>query len=204
MLAMQEKVRYRKALYAFVGARQHHITYRPRPDAHTSRVQRRFDRETSSLAFDVLLSFSGFGLQVAHRLSFAFGLLSVLAIAYAVIVYFFVDDVVPGWTTMTVLVSAGFAGLFLVLGVLGEYLSRILIEVRARPVYSVRATDVVLPAGSDQPKVASMFMAEQVLLDRESGRGVHDNLGDGDAVPSRRVPPGGRRWEREPESDPAA
>jgi len=29
MLSMQEKVRYRKALYAFVGARQHHIVYKP-------------------------------------------------------------------------------------------------------------------------------------------------------------------------------
>lgn len=164
MLAMQEKVRYRKALYALVGARQHHMVYSPRPDAQTSRVRRRFDRETSSLAFDVLLSFSGFGLHLAHRLSFAFGLLSVLGIAYAVFVYLFVEDVVQGWTTMTVLVSAGFAGLFLVLGVLGEYLSRILIEVRRRPLYAIRATDVVVPVRSDERKEESSFMKGQAAL----------------------------------------
>lgn len=169
MLSMQEKVRYRKALYAFVGARQRHIVYRSRPDAQIGNIKRRFDRETTSLAFDVLLSFSGFGLHLAHRLSFAFGLLSVLAIAYAIFVYLFVEDVVQGWTTMTVLVSAGFAGLFLVLGVLGEYLSRILIEVRGRPLYSIRATDVVVPARSEQPKDEPTFMTRQAEVGRPRG-----------------------------------
>lgn len=161
MLTMKEKVRYRKALYAFVGARQHHLAYAPVRTEGTRRVAHRLDREKTSLAFDVLLSFSGFGLRLAHRLSFGFGLLSMLAIAYAVFVYLFQENVVQGWTTVTVIASSGFAGLFLVLGIIGEYLARILIEVRARPLYSVRAADVVVPAGSAEPKGAPGFMVEQ-------------------------------------------
>lgn len=160
MLAMKEKVRYRKALYAFVGARQHHLVYPAKPERQ-GRAPRRVDRETTSLAFDVLLSFSGFGLRLAHRLSFAFGLLSMLAIAYAVFIYLFKENVVQGWTTVTVITSGGFAGLFLVLGIIGEYLARILIEVRARPLYSVRATDVIVPPGSAEPKAAPRFMSRQ-------------------------------------------
>lgn len=160
MLAMKEKVRYRKALYAFVGARQHHVTYSAKPERQ-GRAPRRVDRETTSLAFDVLLSFSGFGLRLAHRLSFAFGLLSMLAIAYAVFIYLFKENVVQGWTTVTVITSGGFAGLFLVLGIIGEYLARILIEVRARPLYSVRSTEVVLPPGSAEPKAEPRFMTDQ-------------------------------------------
>lgn len=95
MLSMKEKVRYRKALYAYVGARQHHLTYTPTAPPPT---ERRLNRETSSLAFDILLSFSGFGLRLAHRLSFAFGAFSLLAIMYTVFVYMFKHNVVPGWT----------------------------------------------------------------------------------------------------------
>lgn len=160
MLAMKEKVRYRKALYAFVGARQHHVVY-PADPALQARAPRRIDRETTRLAFDVLLSFSGFGLRLAHRLSFAFGLLSLFASAYALFIYMFKENVVQGWTTVTVLTSGGFAGLFLVLGIIGEYLARILIEVRARPLYSVRTTDVVVPPGSAEPKAEPYFMSGQ-------------------------------------------
>jgi dolichol-phosphate mannosyltransferase len=161
MLTMKEKVRYRKALYAFVGARQHHLIYEPVPSESARRVAHRLDREKTSLAFDVLLSFSGFGLRLAHRLSFGFGLVSVLALAYAVFVYLFQENVVQGWTTVTVIASTGFAGVFLVLGLLGEYLARILIEVRARPLYSVRAADVVVPTGSTEDKPEPTFMLEQ-------------------------------------------
>jgi glycosyltransferase involved in cell wall biosynthesis len=171
MLSMKEKVRYRKALYAFVGARQHHIVYPPLPTTDTRRVAHRLDRETTRLAFDVLLSFSGFGLRLAHRLSFTFGLVSLLAIAYAVFVYLFKENVVQGWTTATVFVSGGFAGIFLVLGIIGEYLARILIEVRGRPLYSVRAADVVVPTGSSQDKPAANFMLEQRDEALRSGRG---------------------------------
>lgn len=50
MLSMKEKVRYRKALYAYVGARQHHLTYTP---TASLRAERRLNRETSSLASDL-------------------------------------------------------------------------------------------------------------------------------------------------------
>ncbi|GAC1441613.1 MAG: hypothetical protein NVS3B26_11490 [Mycobacteriales bacterium] len=120
MLSMQEKVRYRKALYSFVGARQHHIFYQPRVSDKTRRVAHRLDREKTSLAFDVLSSFSGFGSRLAHRLSFASGVFSLLPILYAIFVYLFKTDVLQGWTTATVIASAGFAGLFLVLGSSGS------------------------------------------------------------------------------------
>ncbi|WBB71752.1 glycosyltransferase [Micromonospora sp. WMMD1128] len=137
MLAMREKVRYRKALYAVLGHRHEHLRYTPTVVDPAVRP-RRLDRETTSLAFDVLLSFSGFGLRLAHRLSLGFGALSIAGIIYAVTVFLVKSDLIQGWTTLAILVSGGLTGLFLILGVLGEYLARILVEVRARPTYSVR------------------------------------------------------------------
>lgn len=167
MLGMKEKVRYRKALYAVVGSRQRHLSYKAN---YTSTHARKLDRERTSLAFDILLSFSGFGLRLAHRLAFMFGLVSASALAYALIIYLFKEDVVPGWTTSTVLMAAGFSGVFLVLGVLGEYLARILVEVRARPLYSLRAADVVVPYGSSSEQAPPEFMASQRAAPGESAR----------------------------------
>ncbi|WDZ82434.1 glycosyltransferase [Micromonospora cathayae] len=137
MLAMREKVRYRKALYAILGHRHQHLRY-TRTTVDSTAHRRRLNRETSSLAFDVLLSFSNFGLRVAHRLSLMFGSLSLAGIGYATAVFLFKSDLIEGWTTLAILVSGGFTGVFLILGVLGEYLARILVEVRARPMYSVQ------------------------------------------------------------------
>jgi glycosyltransferase involved in cell wall biosynthesis len=161
MLAMREKVRYRKALYAVLGHRRSHLRYLPTQTA----AARRMDRETSSLAFDILLSFSGFGLRLAHRLSLIFGVLSVAAVGYAVFVFAF-RSAVEGWTTLTVLISGGFTGLFLILGVLGEYLARILVEVRGRPHYSIRTTAVHTPADTAVPAQAPpAFLARELAGD---------------------------------------
>lgn len=163
MLAMREKVRYRKALYAVLGHRHQHLHYRPIRTAQSRRT-RRIDRETSSLAFDILLSFSGFGLRLAHRLSLAFGAFSVGAILYAIGIYAFKSDVIQGWTTLTILISGGFTGIFLILGILGEYLARILVEVRARPMYAIRDTVVVNPPGlrDDGEQTAPAFLRHQL------------------------------------------
>jgi glycosyltransferase involved in cell wall biosynthesis len=161
MLAMREKVRYRKALYAVLGYRHHHLRYE-QVGSSAGRRPLRVDRETWSLAFDILLSFSGFGLRLAHRLSLVFGALSVAVICYAVTVFLCKEDVIQGWTTLTILVSGGFSGLFLILGILGEYLSRILIEVRGRPMYSVRDTFVHTSLGASDHRGPSEFILRQL------------------------------------------
>lgn len=169
MLAMKEKVRYRKALYAVVGVRQEHVTYERQAQLLPER-QRRLNRETSSLAFDILLSFSGFGLRLAHTLSFAFGTISILGVFYAMFVYLFRERVVEGWTTMTVVMCGGFTGLFLILGIIGEYLARILIEVRGRPMYSVRQTSTFVgdtPGGEHEQRLPR-FMLDQAAASKPS------------------------------------
>lgn len=166
MLAMREKVRYRKALYAVLGHRHHHLRYEATPSC-SPQPRTEIPRESSGLAFDVLLSFSSFGLSVAHRLSFAFGSIAFMSLIYTAAVFFFKNDVAQGWTTITALISGGFAGIFLVLGILGEYLARILIEVRARPLYSVLDSVTVTPLRSANEPAGQV----PVFIERErSGR----------------------------------
>jgi dolichol-phosphate mannosyltransferase len=144
MLGLKEKVRYRKALYALTGFPHHRLTYRPVASAEAA--DRPLNRETAWLALDILLSFSSFGLRVAHILSLAFAAFSFLVILYTIGAYIFLEEVAAGWTTLMIVLSAGLAGLFMMLGIIGEYLARILVEVRGRPLYALRSAKVFHPA----------------------------------------------------------
>jgi dolichol-phosphate mannosyltransferase len=55
----------------------------------------------------------------------------------AVYSYYILNANVPGWTTLVVLITFLFGILFIVLGVIGEYIGRILIETRNRPRYII-------------------------------------------------------------------
>jgi hypothetical protein len=84
------------------------------------------------------LSFS----TIPLRLSFIFGLgASIFAICYAIFLVvrtLFKGVDLPGYASLMV-VSLTFSGLILIcLGVIGEYLGRIYIEVKKRPVYVVK------------------------------------------------------------------
>lgn len=94
MLGLKEKVRYRKALYALTGYQHQRLTYRP--VARLSAATRPLNRETLWLAVDILLSFSSFGLRVAHILSLMFAAFSVLVILYTIGAYLFLDRVAAG------------------------------------------------------------------------------------------------------------
>jgi dolichol-phosphate mannosyltransferase len=95
-------------------------------------------RRMLKLAWDGITSFS----VVPLRISIAIGVLtSGLAFAevvYAIYAKLFTDTAVPGWASAVAVVSFLFGILFIMLGVLGEYIGRILLEVRGRPRFLVR------------------------------------------------------------------
>ncbi|MCX7619815.1 MAG: hypothetical protein N2037_03095 [Acidimicrobiales bacterium] len=139
MLDMRERVRYRRALYAATGYPHAVITYTP-TKVLPRRVRRR--AEHISRGFDVMVSFSDFGLRLANIAALIFAGFAAFALLYTVAIFVFKRDVVTGWTTIMLLLSIGLAGLFIVLSLIGEYIARILIEVRHRPPFTVRAATV--------------------------------------------------------------
>lgn len=145
VLGLPERVRYRKALYALSGYRTSSITYSA-PQGYRDRSA--LTMENLALALDVLLSFSSVGLRAAHATAILFGGIAVSAVTYTAVVWFTADRVVEGWTTVMALLSVGFAGVFAILGLLAEYVTRILVEVRRRPTYAVREHRTWLAAES--------------------------------------------------------
>ncbi|WP_164716623.1 glycosyltransferase [Paenibacillus whitsoniae] len=143
MLNLKEKVRYRKALYAYTGFKKQFISYSP--IAKLSSPRSKLNRENVSTALDVIVSFSNIGLKASHYLSIAFFLFSISMAIYAFYNYFFNKNIVEGWTTLMILISFGFTGLFFIVGMLGEYISRLLIEIQNRPFYTTSSVELYKP-----------------------------------------------------------
>ena len=64
-------------------------------------------------------------------------LIAFAEIVYAVLIKIFTNSAVPGWASAISILSFLFGVLFILLGIVGEYVGRILIEVRQRPRYLV-------------------------------------------------------------------
>jgi dolichol-phosphate mannosyltransferase len=89
------------------------------------------------LAWHGISSFSNVPLRLAIALGILTSGLAFLELVYAVTARLFWGHTVPGWASAVSLVSLLFGILFILLGILGEYIGRILIEARARPRYLV-------------------------------------------------------------------
>ncbi|MGA1825569.1 MAG: glycosyltransferase family 2 protein [bacterium] len=81
-------------------------------------------------SLDNILSNSSLPLQIVSYIGFSSSLLSILLSLYYLYKYLFIGISVPGWTTTILLLLFFFGILFFSLGIVGEYLIRILREVQ--------------------------------------------------------------------------
>lgn len=104
------------------------------------------------LGLDGVLSVSIKPLRLGIVFSLIAAAIAMLYALYVVVVYFS-GDAVPGWASVAFVVSAVGAMQLFVLGVVGEYIGRLLREVRSRPTYIIRETNLnSAPAPLDRPE----------------------------------------------------
>jgi hypothetical protein len=77
-------------------------------------------------------------LRLVSFLGLTGSFLSLIYSLYVVGVYLLKQDVMPGWTTMSLQVSGLFFLVFIMLTMIGEHLGRLLDEAVDRPLYHVR------------------------------------------------------------------
>jgi len=80
-------------------------------------------------------------LRIAIHLSLCFALLAFVLIAYSVGSFLWSDRTTVGWTSIMAAIAILGAGQFLVLGIIGEYVGRVLRETRGWPLYLVAETE---------------------------------------------------------------
>ena len=90
------------------------------------------------LAWNGISSFSVIPLRAGVILGIVTSGLAFLELLYALTAKLVGRHTVPGWASAVSVLSFLFGILFILLGVIGEYLGRVLVEVRARPRYLIR------------------------------------------------------------------
>jgi glycosyltransferase involved in cell wall biosynthesis len=136
LLALPERNRFMKGLYAWVGFKSVAIPYEP---AERAEGQSHYSAlKLIAFSIDGLTAFTTWPLRVASISGIVMAILGFLYGAYITIDYFVSGNSVSGWTTIIVLLLF-FVGLQLIsLGILGEYIARIFEEVKDRPLFVVR------------------------------------------------------------------
>jgi polyisoprenyl-phosphate glycosyltransferase len=135
---LQESEIFFRNLVPWLGFRSTQVAYVPNPRAAGASKYK--VRKMISLAVSGIVSSS------IRPLRFAMFLASIIAIGiaiyacYTIFEYFAYGDLVPGWATVVVAVCVIGALQLTVLGVIGEYLGRVLRQTRGRPSYIVTKT----------------------------------------------------------------
>lgn len=107
--------------------------YAPLQDPSTQRSLR-----TSVVqALEIVSSYSTHPLRFVTWLGFFAGIANFIYAVYVVVVTLLKENVEPGWTTMSIQLSAMFFILFTILVILSEYIGRILGESRKDPHYLI-------------------------------------------------------------------
>lgn len=138
VLAMPERARFIRGMFAWVGYDQIGLEYTraPRELGKTKYPLRKM----IGFAMDAVTSFSTKPLRLATRLSFA----SLFVAGFMAVYVFYsliIHQTVAGWAS-TVLAISAFSGIqLLTLGILGEYVGRLYVETKNRPLYFVDDTD---------------------------------------------------------------
>lgn len=151
-LSLPEQARFIRGMVAWIGFRQVPFLY-DRAERHAGETKYPLAKMIR-FALDAVTGFSTAPLRFASHAGLALTGASLLLFVY-IAIGFFTGSAVQGWTsTMLVVVLLGAVQMF-VLGMIGEYLGRLYVESKRRPLYLV--ADV---AGPVQGRATLGYRAE--------------------------------------------
>lgn len=136
LLAMPERDRYLRGMVAWTGFRAEAVRYVRAP--RFAGVTKYPLKKLMRLSADGIISFSLVPLRLAIWMGFAVASLACIGIIYAVIVRLATDAWVQGWAILftALLFLGGVQMIFL--GVIGEYIGRIYMQSKQRPLYFIK------------------------------------------------------------------
>jgi glycosyltransferase involved in cell wall biosynthesis len=138
LLRFREEGLFLRGITEWIGFPSCAIPYQPGKRVHG--VSQYSLKKMVKLGWRGVSSFSIMPLRIGILIGLIGSLLSALGILYAFFGRFFGRGVVPGWASTLMVISLLFFLLFIYLGVLGEYIGRLVIEVRRRPRFIVSET----------------------------------------------------------------
>ncbi|MBY5538897.1 glycosyltransferase family 2 protein [Rhizobium leguminosarum] len=150
LLAMPERDRFIRGMVSWIGGRQVGLPYER--DARFAGTTKYPLRKMINFALDAITSFSTTPLRISTWL----GMMSA-GVAIALLVYTFVrwlqGETVTGWSSIMAAVSAFSAIQLICIGIIGEYLGRLVQESKKRPMFMVET----IVRGSEHAELSIAF-----------------------------------------------
>ena len=140
VIAMGEFNRFSKGIYAWVGFKTYWMTYENAPRAAGDTKWGFW--KLMRYAFDSITNFSDAPLKIASFIGSIMAIFSFFAMIFIVVRKSIFGDSVSGWaSTICIMVFVGGIQLA-VLGLIGEYLSKIFTETKDRPHYIIQDSNI--------------------------------------------------------------
>ena len=140
VLEMAEYNRYSKGLFSFVGFKTKWIDYE-----NKERVAGKTKWSFWNLfiyACDAITSFSTTPLVIAALIGIIFCIISFLMIIFIIVRTLIFGDPVNGWPSMVCIIIFVSGIQLFCIGIIGQYLSKTYLEVKKRPIYIVKETNI--------------------------------------------------------------
>jgi hypothetical protein len=135
---MRETHRFLRGMVAWVGFPQMAVLYRRQP--RVAGVTKYPLRKMLAFSWVAATSFSTLPLRLSMILGAVVGIIGIEEGIRAMLAYFLGWYTVPGWTSLTVLVSLIGSALLMSIGILGEYVAKLYEQSKGRPLYIVART----------------------------------------------------------------
>ena len=137
---MSERNVFIRGQIAWLGYKQTYVLF-DRNERQQGKTAYSF-RKMVRFALDGITSFSNFPLKLATVTGFVISAVAFLIILYALYAWMVLDRTVSGWTS--IIISSMFIGgaQLICIGIIGEYLGRMNIDIKERPFYVIEEGNV--------------------------------------------------------------
>ena len=138
LIELPERVRFMKGLFTWIGFSTTEVSYRR---LKRSEGQSKFKfKQLFRLGLDGVISFSSMPIRIWSVIGMVIAIPAIIFMFYIVIRTLFMGIDVPGYASIVSIVLFLGGIQFITLGVIGEYVGRIFIEVKGRPIYIIEET----------------------------------------------------------------
>lgn len=142
VLSISEYNRFSKGIFAWVGFRTEWIPYE-HADRAAGKTKWSF-RSLLHYGIDGLIGYTVKPLEIAAWLGLIFFGLSMIGILFIIVRKLAFGDPVAGWPSLVCIILFCSGIQLFCTGIIGEYLAKVYLEVKNRPVYIVQETDQML------------------------------------------------------------
>lgn len=141
--SLNESELFIRGLIKWAGFRQTAIDYDSR-ERYSGKSKYNF-KKMLAFAFRGITSFSVKPLQLIAYFGMMLFLISMVLLPYALISYF-IGRAVSGWTSLMITIIFFGSLQLLMIGIIGLYISKLVIQSKRRPLYFVRETNYIFPS----------------------------------------------------------